>query len=490
MSKTLSTVEAASATDTFALISTGLLVADPRNVRDDVGNVDDLANSIFQVGLQQPLRVRQVVLDEKNFGISAGATAFMVIAGHRRLAAIRVLEDRQQWAGDVPCMIASPDMSDDDITASMIVENLQRSDLNPIEEGKAFDRLLREFKYKRADLAVKISRSESYVGDRLALTKLPDCVQDSVAAGHYPMTAALLLKGVAPTIVETLTKGGRKIAAEHEIAHAVRSAKYSELKAAFEKALQTIGVEVVIANRYEFQNVSTEVASFTTLDDAKLLAKYEVPKGVKAVLNDSPYSGQISVELRKPMTAKQIEDAKAKRTEQYTAEQLARKQQQQERYEAERATWSPEYQAWVDECDALKAEHVAAVQQHEDASHAAIGAWASQVDAKLVAKWSMTDLINKLSWHAADAVIDAYDIPVVDNEDATDAIQTYVLGDAKALVRVVAYILGLDHDQAHEDQTAFLRKQQIPTVPELVLPTEPAKTKESPADVDPIDDVA
>ena len=132
-----------------------------------------------------------------------------------------------------------------------------------------------------------------------------------VAAGHYPMTQALLLKGVPVKVVEEITKGGRRIADQYSIDTAVRNAKYTELKAAFEKALQTNGIERVVTDRFEFVRDSEQIAVFTTLDDAKTLAKYEAPKGTKAVMEDRPYNGTVSVELRRQLTPKQLEKRNA-----------------------------------------------------------------------------------------------------------------------------------------------------------------------------------
>ena len=134
-----SPAEVASATDTFALVHPGLIVPDPNNVRDELTDIDDLAASIFQLGLQQPLRVRFVPSGFLEHDPTCAV--YVVIAGHRRLAALRSLMERELWDGDVPCMIAPENTSADDVTAAMLVENLQRSDLNPVEEGHAFERL-------------------------------------------------------------------------------------------------------------------------------------------------------------------------------------------------------------------------------------------------------------------------------------------------------------------------------------------------------------
>ncbi len=490
------TAEMATATDTFALISSYEIVADPRNVRDDVGDVTDLANSIFQLGLQQPLRVRRVVLGEE-FGISAGTQMFMVMAGHRRLASIRYLEqqDPPMWSGDIPCMIAPDGISDDDVTAAMLVENLQRTDLNPVEEGHAFERLTKEFRYKRADLATKIGRSESYVSDRLALTKLPDCIKDSVSVGYYPLTAALLLKGVPAKVVEAVTKGGRLVVGQAEITRATQTAKYDELKAALLAAATKSGIGIVTDHRFSFRNKSEEIATFATLDDAKLLAAYTgAPKTAQLVATDSPYSFTFSFELRKPLTDKQLEARTAKQNEAYTIEEQERRAEQAARYEAERATWTDEYRDWVDTCDQLKAEHVAETEAHEQALINAHVQWAATVDTKKIARWAMVEMIAMADWHQRRKILEA--LGVDHTGRAEDVVLAEWIGDdAKRMVQACAMVLTIDsynsspNELAADDLDAFIAKAEITEPAELVLPPEPPKTKENPAD-DPINDVA
>lgn len=497
-----SPAEVASATDTFALVHPGLIVPDPNNVRDELTDIDDLAASIFQLGLQQPLRVRFVPSGFLEHDPTCAV--YVVIAGHRRLAALRSLMERDMWSGDVPCMIAPENTSADDVTAAMLVENLQRSDLNPVEEGHAFERLTKEYRYKRADLAIKIGRSESYIGDRLALVKLPQCILDSVAAGHYPMTQALLLKGVPVKVVEEITKGGRRIADQYSIDTAVRNAKYTELKAAFEKALQTNGIERVVTDRFEFVRDSEQIAVFTTLDDAKTLAKYEAPKGTKAVMEDRPYNGTVSVELRRQLTPKQLEKRNAELEAARTEEQRERAERDRQRYEAERANWSPAKQAWADRCDVLKAEHVEATREHEAAIEAAELEWAAKADTKLVAKWAMLAVVAWTDSWSLHGIAQRLGIEC-HTLNLHEKVGDWAAGDGKRFSQLVAMCLVADADEygdegggaAKFDQQQYVAKLGIPDVEELVLPDEPSDddptdtdpNEEAPAD-DPIHDVA
>jgi ParB/RepB/Spo0J family partition protein len=493
---TETTAEMARATDTFALINPYEIVADPRNVREDITDVDDLAASIFQLGLQQPLRVRQVVLGDE-FGISAGSTAFMLIAGHRRFTAIRQLIEREMFTGDIPCMIAPADITDDDVTAAMIVENLQRADLNPIEEARAFERLTKEYRYKRAELAAKIARSESYIGDRLSLLKLPESIQNSVSVGHYPMTHALLLKGVPAAVIETITKGGRIVVTEaHTISRAVKDHEYRQLKDTLTAAATKSGIELFVGDRYSFRNSSDVIATFSTLDDAKLLAKYEgAPKNARLVTDDNPYSHSFTFELRKPLTAKQIEAREAAKVDARTAEQKAREEARAAVFAAEQATWTPEYRAWVEECDQLQAEHIAAVTAYETALDQARVAWSESVDAKKIARFAMLSVLNSAGWYELRPICDLLGINR-DNAAEDTIIQAYVEGDARRLVQVVGLLLALpmhgdaESEPAGEDLDAYLAALNLVEPDDPQLPPEPTTTTATEATDDPIHDVA
>jgi ParB family transcriptional regulator, chromosome partitioning protein len=147
----------------------------PRNPRKTFADaeLDDLANSIRERGIIQPIVVRSL----PNL-----ADAFEIIAGERRWRAA-------QRAGlhDVPIVVIEAD--DRTSLELAIVENVQRADLNPIEEAAGYERLIAEFTYSQADLATIIGKSRSHVANTLRLLKLPDPVRamlenGELSAGH------------------------------------------------------------------------------------------------------------------------------------------------------------------------------------------------------------------------------------------------------------------------------------------------------------------
>lgn len=139
----------------------------PRNPRRNFNpdELRDLANSIRQHGVVQPVVVRQ----------SAG-DRFEIIAGERRWRAA-------QLAGltDLPVLIRNVD--DRTALEIAIVENVQRADLNPLEEAEGYEQLIAEHGYTQNDLGDIIGKSRSHVANSLRLLKLPSPVRDLVSAG-------------------------------------------------------------------------------------------------------------------------------------------------------------------------------------------------------------------------------------------------------------------------------------------------------------------
>lgn len=140
--------------------------ANPR--RDfDTDQLDELTNSIREKGVMQPLLVRPT--EDPNI--------FEIIAGERRWRA-------SQRAGlhDVPVIIREVD--DREALELAIIENVQRVDLNPLEEAMGYGQLIEQFDYTQNDLANVIGKSRSHVANTLRLLKLPQDVRDMLARGE------------------------------------------------------------------------------------------------------------------------------------------------------------------------------------------------------------------------------------------------------------------------------------------------------------------
>ncbi len=143
------------------------IARNPRNPRRqfDEGDLQDLASSIRQHGIVQPVVVRSV--DDR----------FEIIAGERRWRAA-------QLAGlhEIPVIVR--DVDDRTALEIAIVENVQRADLNPLEEALGYDQLIAEYGYTQNDLGGIIGKSRSHVANSLRLLKLPDPVRGMLASGE------------------------------------------------------------------------------------------------------------------------------------------------------------------------------------------------------------------------------------------------------------------------------------------------------------------
>lgn len=169
----------------------------PRNPRRhfDESELQDLAASIRQHGIVQPVVVRTV--DQNRFEI---------IAGERRWRAA-------QLAGFTEVPVIVRDVDDRTALELAIVENVQRSDLNPLEEALGYEQLIAEHGYTQNDLGEIIGKSRSHVANSLRLLKLPDPVRDmlsegSLSAGH---ARALVSTSDPITLAKTIVSKGLSV---------------------------------------------------------------------------------------------------------------------------------------------------------------------------------------------------------------------------------------------------------------------------------------
>lgn len=446
--------------DEYMLLAIDNLCPADDNVRDEIGDVTDLAESIFQNGLLQPIRAQRYSED-----------TYVIVAGHRRHAAINLLIDTDRWdpTRAVPVMVSHTPLEDHDRVAAMLVENMQRTDLNPMEEGRAFLRLTKEFKFKTADLAHKVGRSSSYITERIALLKLPSSIHGAVAVGNIPLTiaAALARIGDDDTVLK-LTNAGKKIPSVQEIDRAVNEVTAKRLEREFKKALEAAGIEIANeAERFGFKN-NTELIE--TPDTPKQIAGLLLPKNTKAFITVRDWEGKVIVELRKLLTEKELAKVEARRKAELSEKHAELEAERAARFAKETETWSEERLAWHAECERLRAEHAAALDAYKDELSAARRSWVDKAAAKDVARWAMLRVAMDRPWNVARY----FDLVVKDN-DAAQAVIDFCNGGAANLVEAVAFTLGIDygHDgPARDALLAFVDKALGPE-PTLVLPDEP-----------------
>jgi ParB family chromosome partitioning protein len=155
--------------------------------------LQELAESIRQQGIVQPLLVR------------SRGERFELIAGERRWRAAQTV-----GLTDVPAIVREAD--DTTVLELMLIENLQRADLNPIEEALGYDQLINQFQLRQEDVAAKVGKSRAAVANALRLLKLPPDVQAWLRDGR-------LSTGHAKAILGLDLATEQKLAAERVIKH-------------------------------------------------------------------------------------------------------------------------------------------------------------------------------------------------------------------------------------------------------------------------------
>lgn len=166
---------------TFAEIPVDAIVPNLRQPRQvfDEDALAELVSSIQEVGLLQPIVVRQ---------LESGR--YELVMGERRWRATK-----EAGFPTIPAIVRTT--RDDDMLRDALLENLHRSQLNPLEEAAAYQQLLDDFGCTHDELAVRIKRSRPQISNTLRLLKLPPLVQRRVAAGILSAGHARALLGLA-----------------------------------------------------------------------------------------------------------------------------------------------------------------------------------------------------------------------------------------------------------------------------------------------------
>ena len=155
----------------------------PRSNFDDE-KLQELTASIKNQGVLSPILVRELGLNE-----------YEVIAGERRLRASKMAK-----LTTIPCLIDQK--QDQDALISALIENLQREDLNPVEEARGLDRLKREFGLTQDEVATSTGKARSTIANSLRLLSLPTKVLDMLSAGQIEKGHAKLLASLDPEEAE------------------------------------------------------------------------------------------------------------------------------------------------------------------------------------------------------------------------------------------------------------------------------------------------
>lgn len=220
----------------------------PKNPRRTFNEAElqDLASSIRQHGIVQPVVVRTI-----------GAGRFEIIAGERRWRAA-------QLSGLIEIPVIVRDVDDKTALEIAIVENVQRADLNPLEEALGYDQLIAEHGYTQNDLGEIIGKSRSHVANSLRLLKLPESVRDllsggNLSAGHARalvstsdpagLARTIVAKGMSVRDAERLAQNDIKAQNDPRPPGARKDDKDSDTLALERTLSDTLGLDVSIAHK-------------------------------------------------------------------------------------------------------------------------------------------------------------------------------------------------------------------------------------------------
>lgn len=239
-----------------------LVVPGPMQPRThfDEGSLEGLADSIRAHGIVQPLLVRRQ------------GDRYELIAGERRWRAARL-------AGLTKVPVVIKDVPDQDLLEIALIENIQRENLNPIEEAQAYKRLIENVGLTQEALAARVGRDRSYITNYLRLLKLPDDLQQLVVEGRLSTGHARTILGLAH--VDLQRKLARQVidgalsvrATEHLVRKAIEgtpaktaSAVDPNIRAAETKLRRALGTQVRIVQLRGEGPGKIEISFFSNQD--------------------------------------------------------------------------------------------------------------------------------------------------------------------------------------------------------------------------------
>lgn len=183
----------------------------------DEAALSELADSIAQHGVLQPLLVRPII-----------GGGYQLIAGERRWRASRI-------AGLTQVPVIIKELTDDEAAVISLIENLQREDLNPIEEAYGFASLIKDFDLTQEEAAQRVGKSRPAVANALRLLRLPQEVIDAVregklSAGHARALAAIDDEKTAIFAAKTVMEKGLSVRETEKLVKALTTEKKEKKK--------------------------------------------------------------------------------------------------------------------------------------------------------------------------------------------------------------------------------------------------------------------
>lgn len=261
-----------------------------------------LADSIKQHGIIQPILVRK--LEKKD---SVSGAEYEIVAGERRFRAARI-------AGLVQVPIILMSIDNQRAMEIALIENVQRQNLQVLEEAEGYQRLISEFSYTQEQLADVIGRSRSQISNTLRLLQLPDTVkqllnEEKISAGHARallaaeepelITGQILKRGLSVRQTEELVKKWAAIPREQRVKRS--SVANQEIVTLQKRISERLGLTLKIKHNdtkntgeltIHYQSLAELDALFRRLDTGKTIGKSSIVPGSDENIDDSDESSE------------------------------------------------------------------------------------------------------------------------------------------------------------------------------------------------------
>ena len=232
----------------------------PRQEFDDV-KIQELADSIKKHGVLSPILVREVGLDK-----------FEVIAGERRVRASKIAGLKT-----IPSLINQKE--DQEALEAALIENLQREDLNPVEEARGYDRLKREFELTQDEIAKATGKARSTIANSMRILSLSSKILDMISQGLLEKGHAKILSGLealkAEQFAETIAQKKLTVRQAETLLKPTKKTKKIQ-----EKDRDTLNIEDEISGNFGHK---TEIETKTT-KSGKVSIFYHSPDELETII--------------------------------------------------------------------------------------------------------------------------------------------------------------------------------------------------------------
>ena len=232
----------------------------PRQEFDDT-KIQELADSIKKHGVLSPILVREIGLDK-----------FEVIAGERRVRASKIAGLKT-----IPSLVNQKE--DQEALEAALIENLQREDLNPVEEARGYDRLKREFELTQDEIAKATGKARSTIANSMRILSLSPKILDMISQGALEKGHAKILSGLETTKAEQLAEAisQKKLTVRQAEALLKPAKKTTKTK---EKDRDTLNIEDEISGNFGHK---TEIETKTT-KTGKVSIFYHSPDELETII--------------------------------------------------------------------------------------------------------------------------------------------------------------------------------------------------------------